>query len=455
MVAPPNRNVPFSSANGRQLDLVYNSGLDSNISRVSGLSDDSGAGAGNIESYSYLGLGTIVQRNRPNGVNLTLARLSTSEGTGDGGDEYIGLDRFGRLVDQRWTTAGGAAADRFQYGYDQDGNVLYKNNLVFSLASELYHPNGTGNGLGYDALNRITSFTRGTLTASAGTLDTVTIANQDTNLPQHTETWNLDALGNWTGSSATVIDGTNQNRTVDSRNRYTAVGSATVTSDNIGNITQDETGLKYVYDIWNRIVKVENSSGSVLETYTYDAFGRRITETPNGQTTKDLYFDGSNVIEEQQAGTTTNQYVWGSDTSTAWCCGMTTAAVATMARLARVWAAGCLSSRTPTGISAASPTRAVTFRSVLSTIRTAGCRWWTRRHGTPALTALTGSTTSRAAAKTRSPALCILARPGAITAPRWAGGPSLTAATLTGQMSTRATARTRWGGSIRRALTNR
>ena len=300
--------------NGRQLDLVYtgNFGVDANISRVSGLSDDSGTGVGNIESYTYLGLGTIVQRNRPNNVNLTLARLNVNEGTGDGGDEYIGLDRFGRVVDQRWTNNSGTAADRFQYGYDQDGNVLYKNNLLKSLASELYHPNGSANGDGYDALNRMVSFTRGTLTASGSTLDTVTTANQDTNLPQHTETWNLDALGNWTGSSAIVIDGSQQNRTVDSRNRYTAVGSATVTSDNIGNIVQDETGLKYVYDIWNRVVKVENSSGGLLDTYTYDAFGRRITETPNGQTTKDLYFNtAGNVIEEQQSGTTTTQYVWG------------------------------------------------------------------------------------------------------------------------------------------------
>ena len=203
------------------------------------------------------------------------------------------------------------AGKRYPVAKSHDGNVLYKNNLVKSLASELYHPNGSANGDGYDALNRIVSFTRGTLTASGSTLDTVTTANQDTNLPQHTETWNLDALGNWTGNSAIAIDGTNQSRTVDSRNRYTAVGGATVTPDNIGNIVQDETGLKYAYDIWNRVVKVENSSGSVLETYTYDAFGRRITETPSAQTTKDLYFDGSKVIEEQQSGTTTNQYVWG------------------------------------------------------------------------------------------------------------------------------------------------
>ena len=139
--------------NQRQLDFVYNSGLDGNISRISALSDHAGTGAGTLESYGYLGLDTIVQRNRPDGVNLTYARLNSGEGTGDGGDQYIGLDRFGRIADQRWTTSGGAATDRFQQGYDADGNVLFKNNLVSPINSELYHANGSGNG--YDALNRL------------------------------------------------------------------------------------------------------------------------------------------------------------------------------------------------------------------------------------------------------------------------------------------------------------
>jgi len=47
--------------NGRQLDYVYNSGLDSDISRVSALADDGGSDAGTIQSYLYLGLNTIVQ----------------------------------------------------------------------------------------------------------------------------------------------------------------------------------------------------------------------------------------------------------------------------------------------------------------------------------------------------------------------------------------------------------
>ena len=47
----------------------------------------------------------------------------------NGGDNLIGLDRFGRIVDQNWTITGVEAngdVDRYQYGYDRDSNVLYK-----------------------------------------------------------------------------------------------------------------------------------------------------------------------------------------------------------------------------------------------------------------------------------------------------------------------------------------
>ena len=32
----------------------------------------------------------------------------------------------GRVIDQRWLNSSNTATDRFQYGYDADGNVLYK-----------------------------------------------------------------------------------------------------------------------------------------------------------------------------------------------------------------------------------------------------------------------------------------------------------------------------------------
>ena len=46
-----------------------------------------------------------------------------------------------------WTSAGsrrsdGSHTDRFQYGYDRNGNRLYRENLVNASFSELYHANG-------------------------------------------------------------------------------------------------------------------------------------------------------------------------------------------------------------------------------------------------------------------------------------------------------------------------
>ena len=68
-------------------------------------------------------------RNRPAANSqLTLVKQG-AEGNGDAGDKYNGLDRFGRIVDQRWITGtgcGATATDRFQYGYNEDSNPLYK-----------------------------------------------------------------------------------------------------------------------------------------------------------------------------------------------------------------------------------------------------------------------------------------------------------------------------------------
>ena len=104
--------------NGRQLDYVYNSGLDSDISRISALADDGGSDAGTIQSYTYLGLNTIVQTIDGNGIELTYIQQTgdtLAGGAGaDGGDRYIGLDEFGRVVDQNYIDSSGTSVDRFQ-----------------------------------------------------------------------------------------------------------------------------------------------------------------------------------------------------------------------------------------------------------------------------------------------------------------------------------------------------
>jgi RHS repeat-associated protein len=262
--------------NGRVLNYNYNTGLDDSISRLSSLSDSSGV----LESYTYLGLNTVVQRAHPQtGVNLTY--ISPNGSTGDAGDQYTGLDRFGRVADQLWLNSHtNSATDEFQYTYDRDSNVLTRNNTVNSAFSEQYN---------YDGFNQLISFSR-------------------TN--GHSQSWNLDARGNWT---SVTTDGNTQTRTANAQNQYTSVsGGNTPTYDNNGNLTTDPTnGNTYVYDAWNRLVAVKNG-GNTLANYTYDALGRRQTETEGG-TTRHLYYDTSWQVVEERLGSATGataQYIW-------------------------------------------------------------------------------------------------------------------------------------------------
>ena len=121
-----------------------------------------------MQTYSYLGLDTVVIVDDPQaGIELTyVEQPGDSYANTDGGDQYTGLDRFGRVIDQNWiNTSTGTSTDRFQYGYDQDGNVLYMNNLVNSSFSELYHANGSSNG--YDNLNQLGKRTASPVPAAA------------------------------------------------------------------------------------------------------------------------------------------------------------------------------------------------------------------------------------------------------------------------------------------------
>jgi RHS repeat-associated protein len=276
---------------GRSITYNYASGLDDTISRLTSITD----GATTLESLSYLGLDTVVKRAHPQpGVDLTYIKQS-GESNGDAGDQYTGLDRFGRVVDQRWIlTSNGTALDRFQYGYDRDSNVLYKNNLMNSGFSELYHANGAGNG--YDQLNQLTNFARGTLNGGNDTISS----------PTHSQSFSLDALGNW---SSVTTDGSTQTRTANQQNEITSISSQTTpTYDANGNMTGDQTGHTLIFDAWNRLVQVKNGQ-TVLETYGYDALGRRVTESPG--TLRDLYYDRAwQLLEEDVAGSMADQYVW-------------------------------------------------------------------------------------------------------------------------------------------------
>ena len=285
------RITSLTYADGYVVNYNYSTGLNDTISRLSSVSDSTGT----LESYLYLGLATVVLRSHPQpGVDLTYIKQS-GESNGDAGDQYTGLDRFGRVVDQRWIkTSSGTATDRFQYGYDRNGNALYRDNLVNSAFGELY---------AYDNLNQLTSFQRGTLNSTKTGL---------TGVPSLGESWTFDALGNWTGL---VKDGVATSRTANKQNEYTNVAGATPAYDANGNTTTDQTGNQFVYDAWNRLVTVKNSGGTTLESFGYDALGRRVKAvvgcTLFTQVLTEFYYSAAwQVLEERSGGSTTVQYVW-------------------------------------------------------------------------------------------------------------------------------------------------
>ena len=305
--------------------------VDSEISRVTGLEDhatSSPAVAGNIlEGYAYLGLGTIVQRNRPQAKSMLtyIQQPGDTLASSDGGDRYTGLDRFGQVIDQYWLNpVTNTATDRFQSWYDRGGNVLYKNNLVNGAFSELYHPSGGADSSGYDNLNRVTSFSRGTLThtnsanvdpSGRGLADTVAT-------PSKTQGWTLDAQGNWTSFST---NGTAQTRAFNTRNQITSISGATIpTYDSNGNTTTDDQGKKYKFDAWNRLAEVDNGAGSALEYLRYLADGSRgaatTTDPCNGGTTDSYYSIDARDLEDKftlpphgccGGSTTISTYAWG------------------------------------------------------------------------------------------------------------------------------------------------
>ena len=283
------RLTSMTYPSGYVLTSNYSSGLNSSISRLSSLSDSGNT----LESYDYLGLGTVVRRSHPQpGVDLTYVKFS-GESAGDAGDQYTGIDRFGRVVDQRWIVAStGVATDRFQYGYDRNGDLAYRDNLVNSAFGEVFT---------HDGLTQIATFKRGTLNSSKTDVS---------GTPARTQSWDYDSVGNW---DSVTSDGTTQSRTANRQNEITSISSLTTpTYDASGNMIGTETGKQLIYDSWNHLTAVKSSGGSTLQSMAYDGLGRRVSITADSTTTALYYSDKWQVVEERVSDTAKIRYIWSS-----------------------------------------------------------------------------------------------------------------------------------------------
>ncbi len=115
------------------------SALDNAINRVDSVSD--GASITSLaadEQYGYLGLQTIVQRQRPQAGQPSLS---------------VGLNSFGRVQSWKWQN-GSVLVDGYSYAYNGVGQVTNANNLAWGVAT-FY---------GYDKLGHLAFNSRGAIT---------------------------------------------------------------------------------------------------------------------------------------------------------------------------------------------------------------------------------------------------------------------------------------------------
>ncbi|MCH7720235.1 MAG: hypothetical protein IH988_04495, partial [Planctomycetes bacterium] len=122
---------------------------------------------------------------------------------------YAGLDRFGRIVDYKFTDFSGTDTDfdRRQYTYDRNSNRLSIEHALYKAASH---------SATYDNLDRLTRFKTGILDSS----DVVQLSDVEEGL-------NMDDLGNFTsGAGGIKLNGNNTtiSHAVNETNEITTLG---------------------------------------------------------------------------------------------------------------------------------------------------------------------------------------------------------------------------------------
>lgn len=199
---------------------------------------------------------------------------------------------------------------QLKYGYDQASNRTFRRDEVAHTHAakfdEVYR---------YDGLERLIDFDRGELNSSNTGL---------VGFPGLTQDWTLDPTGNWNTFDQGIVDLLEQTRTHNRVNEIETISTifglnwADPDYDAGGNMTslpqphQLDESYTATWDAWNRLVKLEDTSGTVSE-YEYDGLNRRIAKTTGSTTRRGYYSDQWQVLEER-VGTSTSadsQYLWG------------------------------------------------------------------------------------------------------------------------------------------------
>jgi RHS repeat-associated protein len=295
---------PYNTGS-RVVTFNYDSGNDSALNRVSSLS----FAGDTVASWNYFGLSSVAETQYDAGtINSTLA---TSTPT------YPGLDIFGRIVNLPWMQGSTVLAE-LNYGYDQASNRTYRQDAKAGANfDELYS---------YDAMHRLRSAARGTLTSGVPPITNPTLQ----------QGWHLDATGNWVNFNnfdlVTASNSLMQQRASNAANEITGMAATvgptwqTPAYDRNGNMTTIPQplalteGYTGVWDAWNRLIYLQ-SGGENVEFCLYDGLNRRVMRnqySPPGTLTESRFFvytDQWQVLEEYVVATSLSvpvvQWVWG------------------------------------------------------------------------------------------------------------------------------------------------
>jgi RHS repeat-associated protein len=126
------------------------------------------------------------------------------------------------------------------------------------------------------------------------------------------EAYTYDALGNrLTDASHDGLWSYNAN------NQLLAYADVSYEYDDNGNRTRKLVGgvtaFRYIYDVENRLVRVERGDGTTVAAYYYDPFGRRLWKEVDGVRTYFLYADEGLVGEYDAEGNAIRTYGYAPD----------------------------------------------------------------------------------------------------------------------------------------------
>lgn len=232
-----------------------------------------------VATYSYVGAGRLIDTTLDE-ANATTGTISSNNFKASN-TTYPNWDNFGRVIEDAWSRLGGNTYTDGKIEYDRNGNIL-------AWTDELTRVQATG-GSQYDhvfdavytndGLNRLSKADEGKMTGSAGSRSIAT--SKHTRIEEYT----LEQMGNWENQKLDLngdgdqsdSDEKNWNSTFNDANEMTAWGAYSPTHDDAGNMTDDGRNYVYVYDAFNRLVKVTTRGGSpaTVVEYKYNGLGYR------------------------------------------------------------------------------------------------------------------------------------------------------------------------------------